>query len=99
MDAMPMSLQIAWIVLTGTLFTALGALVGSLYATRTSAKQSELVELRERVDRLFRDNVRYHKENLKLREYIFNLRLVLAKHDIEAPEFEVWSVNSCDSHE
>jgi len=88
---MPLTLQIALVVLAGTLFTAFGALAGSLYATRTSAKQSELNKLWEQVNELTRENIKYHKENLKLREYIFDLRLILAKHGIEVPVFEEWS--------
>lgn len=77
---------IAFIVAVGPFFAAFGALVGSWYATRTSAKQSELVQLRDRVDELSRENIDLHKTNIVLRQYIFDLRVILAKHGIKAPE-------------
>jgi chromosome segregation ATPase len=91
---MPVTLQIALAGLIGTVLTTGGALAGSWYATRTTAKQSELNELRERVDDLTRENIQYHKENLKLREYIFDLRLKLAEHGIDVAPFDQWS--SCN---
>lgn len=91
---MPIALQVSLAGLVGTVLTAVGALAGSWYATRTSAKQSELNELRERVDELTRENIQYHKENLSLREYIFDLRLKLAEHGIQVKAFEQWS--SCN---
>jgi len=85
------TLQITLIGLAGALFTALGALIGSWYATRTTAKQSELDKLRHRVDELTMENVALHKENIKMREYIFNLRVKLAEHGINVAPFDEWS--------
>lgn len=88
------ALQNALLGLAGVIFTGIGALAGSWYATRTTAKQSELDKLRERVDELTLENIKLHKQNIKMREYIFLLRLKLAEHDINMPAYEQWSVSA-----
>ncbi len=68
-----------------TVCTALGALVGSWYASRTSAKLTELQQLRERVDKLSRENARMYRNNTRLWEYITKLRLMLLENGLSVP--------------
>lgn len=68
--------------------TVLGAMFGSWYSTRTAAKHSELVALRDRVDELFKENILLHKENVRLREYIGELRITLREHGIPVEPME-----------
>lgn len=82
------ALFIGLIAALAPVFVGLGALVGSWYATKTSAKQSELQALRVRVDQLFEANNKLHAENLRLREYVFDLKRILEKQGIELPTYK-----------
>lgn len=76
------------LVAVAAIFASLGALAGSWYATRTSAKTSELNTLRERVDALSRENIRLHEENIHFKEYVAILRTTLREHGIDVPRLE-----------